>query len=331
MLRKKTRRWTMRLDEALAEVQAETSLRPRQAHNPTVVVDRDTRTVSLRPTRGARLAELTPEAIPGLLRQAAIPKALAERISPATFATVATEALGDCTLLLQGEQIVDVAPAGQYHHIDPLRVAATIDRAIPNVDVTRALTLPNHTVRLETVGVEERPVQAGDLVRAGALVQFSPLGLTKPLVQSYAVRLVCTNGVTSSDVLREFSFGGDGDGNLWAWFRHAARDAYGSLAALVQRFQTMQQQEIAPEHRASVLASLLREAGIRGKNAEAIRAQALATPPQNAYDMANLITWATTHVVNEPMAIVRAERVATRFIGQTEHRELCPTCHRWMN
>lgn len=321
----------MTLEEALQEVRAETDLRPRQAHNPSVVVDRETRAVSIRPTRGARLTELPPEALPGLLKQARIPKTLVERLSPGTFATVASESLRECTLLWRGNQVVDVEAPGEYQYIDPHRVAATINRVMPNVDVQRVLTLPQHTIRLETVAAEERPVQAGDLVKAGALVQFSPLGITKPLVQSYAVRLVCTNGVTSNDVLREYSFDGDSDGNMWNWLRHAVRDAYGALGTFVSRFQTMMQQEIPQERRASMLAALLREARIRGDDADAIMAEAVTHPPSNAYEMANLITWATSHVINEPREIVRAERVAAQFIGATEHRELCPTCHRWLH
>lgn len=323
----------MRLEEALREVGPETDLRPREAHSPTVVVDKDSRTVSIRPSKGARLAEVTPEALPGLLRQARIPKALAERISPGTFAAVASETLQHCTLLWRGNQVVDVAAPGHYQYIDPGRVAATIERVMPNVDVARALAMPDHAIRLDTVSPDERLVQAGDLVRAGAVVQFSTLGITKPTVQSFAVRLLCTNGVKSNDVLREYEFGkgGDGNGNMWNWLRHALRDAYGAIGALVQRFQLMVQQEVPPEHRASMLAALLKDAGITGREAEAVQAQALNNPPTNAYDLANLVTWATSHVIDEPKQLVRAERAATRFIGNTEHREMCPTCRRWMN
>jgi hypothetical protein len=86
-------------------------------------------------------------------------------------------------------------------------------------------------------------------------------------------------------------------------------------------------ERIPAEQRAGVLEQLLREAGITGKDAEAVRAQAIQNPPHNSYDMMNLITWASSHILQEPIRIHRALRAGASFSDESEHASVCPLCH----
>jgi len=165
------------------------------------------------------------------------------------------------------------------------------------------------------------------LVKAGALVRYSPLGTVKPTVQTYVLRLACTNGLTTNDIIKEFTFTGDG-GRIWPWLRQSSRAAYNALGKVVERFQAMRAQQISPGDRASILALLLRRGQIHGAAAEVIRAEALAHPPETSYDMMNLIGWASSHIITDAKTVARVHDSMTDFVAQAEHARLCPACHR---
>ncbi|MFQ5811424.1 MAG: hypothetical protein ACE5JM_17540, partial [Armatimonadota bacterium] len=213
-----------------------------------VLVDSGGGGFALRPSHRARSLELAPQGVAGLLNYTGVSDTLAKRLTPATLAQVATESLharsgnGEYTVLTQEGQVVDFAQPGRFREIRPDRVVGNIERGIPDeVEFNRVLTLPHHTVRIETMGTQERAVRVGDLVRAGTMTQFSPLGLTEAVVQAYNVRLVCTNGMTTTDVVREFRMtggrGGPGEGDdIWQFFRRSNRDAYRAFGQVVDRY-----------------------------------------------------------------------------------------------
>lgn len=303
-------------------------LRARDADSPVVTLDQGR--AYIRPRPRARTVEVTPLGFETLLARAHIPDLLARKLTPITLARTATEALvGQHSLLEREGLVVDIAPAGRYRLVETERVLDAIEAAVPQADFTRALTLPGQVVQLESVGVEEKPVRRGDLVRAGALVRYSPVGTLAPTVQSYVQRLACTNGAMTMDVLRRFEFGGgDGNGGMWQWLRRSVRDAYHALEVITARWAQLTEERVAEGDRAFILEGLLRQAGIRKEMAQAVRAEALRQPPETAYDMLNLLTWASTHVLGEPRAVVRAQQAAAAFGSEEHHALVCPVCHR---
>lgn len=163
-------------------------------------------------------------------------------------------------------------------------------------------------------------------MQAGALVSFSPINTIKPLVQSFVLRMVCTNGMSSKTVLAEFVDGhGEGD-DVWQWFRQSVRAAYQSIGKVVDRYQAMVRERIPADQRAGMLEEILRQAGITGKEAEAVRAQAIQDPPRNTYDMMNLITWASSHIIRSPERIQRALNASATFTSESQHATICPLC-----
>lgn len=195
--------------------------------------------------------------------------------------------------------------------------------------VRYVLKLPNHTVQVQTLGVEERAVAVGDIVRAGTLTQWSPIGVTAPLVQAFDVRLVCTNGMTHTDVLQEFSFsGGNGEGdNLWQFFRRASRQAYQAIGPITERYQELMAEEVPVEERAAIINALLKSMRATKEVTDAVNARAIAEPPLNSWDVLNLGTWATTHVMDEPAHIIRGQRALTEWTNEESHMRLCPVCN----
>ncbi|GAI71208.1 unnamed protein product, partial [marine sediment metagenome] len=81
----------------------------------------------------------------------------------------------------------------------------------------RVLILPDSIVHLEIVGARQEAVAQGDLVQAGVELGFSTMGTVAPFVRGFAMRLSCTNGLTSSTIFDEFTFGtgGEGDDAIW--------------------------------------------------------------------------------------------------------------------
>ncbi len=287
--------------------------------------------VTLRPGGGQHSIEVAPEGGAALLKFAGIPEAMMKNLTPPTIERVATELLGRkerYTVLLRDSRVVDFVPRGTYRNVPPERVMDNIDRAIPEARFSRVLTLPRHIVSLDVIGDNRQPVARGDLVQAGANIVFSPIGTIAPMVKSYVLQLACTNGNVSNRVLREFHFGGEGD-DLWQFFRKATKEAYHAIDGIVAGWRNLIEARIPEGQRAERLEALQKEAHITDQYAATVRAWAVERPPRNEYDLMNLITRASTHLLEEPRDILKSREVAAHFAEDpASHRRACPVCHR---
>ena len=299
-------------------------------HTPRTRVLVEPGQVVIRPGSGGHLVPISEEGVKAMTNFVGLPHSVSQQLSPDLFGRVVTELLSRkerYNLLLDNEQVQNF---GEFHGIRNLpvdRVLSAIEQALPSCDYHRVSVLGNCSAMLEVVGTKQEAVRRGDLVHAGAMVSFSPINSIRPLVQSYVMRLACTNGMTSKTVLAEFTGGaGEGD-NIWQWFRQSVRAAAQSVNSIVERYREMTNERIPADQRAGVLENLLRQAGITGKDAEAVRAQAIQAPPHNSYDMMNLITWASSHIIREPSRIQRALNTSATFASESEHASVCPLCH----
>jgi hypothetical protein len=335
----------MNRNEVLERLQPYEGIRPRDlTATAKVVVAENESGFAIRPTSGAHLIDIGEAGLPALYRRTGLSAALAKNVQPETLAGVATEALtsqGEHSLMINEEGVVDIADVGKYRHIPSANVLNNVERGMPDeVEYSRILNLPNQTVQLEIAGVEETPVVAGDLIRAGVTVRFSPTGLSLPVVASNTLRLICTNGMTSLVNLREFSYtgGGNGEGNgngngngpLWNWLRRSVRDAYRGVAPIIERFREMEGTAISPTERAEMIEALIRQQQLPAEAADAVRARAIAEPPNTVWDVFNLGTWASSHAIpdSEARRVVRAQRALSTFAQQDVHDRICPTCRR---
>lgn len=304
-------------------------------HIPATRIEVTPDMVTLRPGRGSRVLEMTPEGARNMAKFAELPQGLAQKIRPQTFGTVATELLarkGSYDVILQENQVVGFAKPHQYHSLNPRKVLQTIEGAIRgDVDYHRVMILPELVTSLEVLGTKQEAVVTGDMVQAGALVMFSPIGTILPSVQSYVMRLACTNGAVSKSVLREFNYeggdGGEGD-DVWHFFRQSVRDAYNSMGRIVNRWRQMIDENIEPADRAMILEAMIKEAGMAKEDAEVVRAMALHNPPNNTYDILNLLTYASSHLISDATRVRRAQVAAADFQTETEHSRTCPICQR---
>jgi len=317
--------------EVLEKLEPIRHTRVRQIeHTPRTRVIVQPGQVVIRPGSGGQLVPLGEKGVTAMTNFVGLPRKVCQELSPDLFGRVATELLGRkerYNLLLEGDQVQDFAEFRGVRNLPVERVLSTIERAVPGCDYHRVTTLPGSVATLEIVGTEQQAVRRGDLVRAGAMVTFSPINTVMPAVQSYVVRLACTNGMTSRTVLAHYAGGGGEGDDIWQWFRQSVQAAYQSIGDIVNRYREMSEERIPAEHRAAMLEELIRRAGITGKDADAIRAQAIQVPPRNSYDMMNLLSWASSHIIREPRKIQAAMNTIATFASEQEHARICPLCH----
>ncbi|KKN40489.1 hypothetical protein LCGC14_0732780 [marine sediment metagenome] len=288
--------------------------------------------VTFQPGGGQHHMEMTKAGVESMTKYIGLPWNIAGNLQPGTFGNVATELLSRknrYSLVTKDGAITGLVKPGQFHNLNAGRVLQTIEGAIRGVEFHRVLILDNYSVSLEVIGEKREAVSRGDLIQAGANISFSPLGTVDPMVQSYVLRLSCTNGQTSNTVLREFHYGGGGGegDDIWQWFRNSTRTAYNALDRIVTRYRAMMNEHIPAGDRAAMLEAMLREARISGEDANAVRALAIENPPLTSYDVLNLITTATSHIIEDPRKVRRAQLTVASYTSDEEHARVCPVCH----
>lgn len=320
-------------------------------HGTRVSVSGDT--ISLRPRRGAQLLDVAPEGAKAMVNLAGMPLKMAQNLSQGTFSSVLGELLehvGSYSMVTKDNRIVDMIPYSTRPAINTERLLDVIEKTVPLFDYNQVDILPNRVVSIEVIGEKTQPVAKGEMVRAGVKVMFSPMGTIVPVVQSYAVVLACTNGMTSNNVLAEFHGGGGGGGGdagggsggggggggggkrgegdeIWQFFRQSLHSAYGSFEKVIEGYRVLRAENIKPGDRAALLEALLKQAKIGGKIAEAVRGMAIDNPPTNQWELANLITYASSHLL-EAGPRQAAQRATAEFADADSHARTCPLCRR---
>lgn len=294
-------------------------------------------TFAVRPGKSCKTQLVEPSSIESLLRFAGVGADLSKRLTMTSLGNVVDESIrareqGAFSILSRDNTVVDIGPASEFKTIAPERVLKKIEAGIrEDVQYHNVLMLPNHTVRIETLGVQERAVAVDDLVRAGTMTQFSPLGTTLPMVQAFNMRLVCTNGAVATEVMKEFKYargGGAGEGDdIWQFFQKANREAYRAIDKVVERYQQLMAEEVPDDERAAIINALLKQMRAPKEVVAAVQARALTTPPQNSWDVFNLATWASSHVLEEPVRIATAQRAIANWSSEDSHARICPTCN----
>lgn len=273
---------------------------------------------------------LTEAGFESLLKLSGFPQRLLKGLHVTTAAHALTELLEqkNFTAVHTNDEIVDLVSTSRAANISIPGVLDTIDRVIPEADYRVVRILPHFGVQLEVSGAQEQAVVPGDLVRGGILTRFSPIGFIDPMVQPRVERLVCTNGATSFEVLREFHLGNDDIADFDHWLASSLTDAYGSFTHIVDQWRELTQHTIDPTQRALVLTGLLKKARVPARIADIVYAEAIERTPETAYDMLQLLTWATSHVIEDPERVIRAQAAAANFAEESSHARHCPTCNR---
>lgn len=191
----------------------------------------------------------------------------------------------------------------------------------------------NDTKKLEEViqpGLHAFLPDGGDPFRAGVHLKFSPMGVVRPLIEPYMVRILCRNGAIHAEYLSEFGGTGYGEGDdMWQWFRQGLDHVGGAIDDVMSKYGQLVAEPI-PEGEERMLAvnGMIRAARLPVHMADAIRDQAIANPPRTAFDMFNLMTYTATHQAKGFEQQLRAMTKAGANAEPGVHSQWCPACHR---
>lgn len=308
--------------------------------NPTTRIRVTPEMVILQPGNKAHQLQVTEEGVKSLAKYTGMPAGVMRNLSRETLGTAFTELLARAerfSVLVDEGVVTGVARPTSVSVLNAEKALKSIEKGMRGAEYHRVLILKDNVVQLELVGEKREAVAKGDLIQAGAMVTFSPLGTVSPEVSSYALRLACTNGARSNTVIREWKYAGGGGGgggegdDIWQWFRVASAAAYNSLADIINRYREMMNENIPAADRAMMLEAMIREAKISGEDADAVRSMAIERPPENAYDLLNLLTYASSHIIEDPNRVRRAQLTSGDYTSEDSHSRVCPVCHATRN
>jgi hypothetical protein len=329
----------MQKAEVLEQLQPLTSTTVRPVTVvPNTRVGIEDNVVVLRPGSGGKLVPFTEDGAEALGKYVGFPINTMKKLQPNTACKVMTELVQKkqrFSIFIRDGEAIAVVKTQEWHHLKAEKVLTTIERAIHLEEYNRVMPWKEHGIRIEMIG-ERREVVAGsavvdDVVAGGIVLNFSPFGAFAPSIESFILRVWCTNGCVTPEVTDLFTFGGgDGGGNgdgFYKWLNSISRRAYNSVGNIAKQFSKMAAEQIGAPDRAAILESMITDAHLDDETASAVRAEAIAHPPVNSWDMMNLITWGTSHVMSDPREIVRAQNSVKGFIQETAHARTCPLCH----
>lgn len=326
----------MKQEEVLSQIAKIADVTPKvvDSANPRVTFIGDGAQLALKPSTGARSIPLSVEGSKNLIALVGMSSKMRTDLSGGTFQKAASELLakhGRFTVLTKDGIGVDVLGGKHHYPVEPERALRAIEQA--GMSFHRVYTKDDRSVVIQTLGdrIEQVTKAKGDRVQAGAAVLFSPIGTIIPQVQSFSMVLACTNGLTMEEVNESFKFsdgGGSSNPNgFWDWFRKNLRKAADSIGIQTQHFREMQSHRIAPNDRPGALEGILQQAHLPDDLEELVRARALAQPPQNAWEMMNLITYATSHGTNDYAIVQRSNKGMSQFAHRVAVHKECPLCH----
>ncbi len=276
---------------------------------------------------------LTKEARDKLYSIAGMPKKTLARLSLGTVNNVLTELMrqeGDLMLLHNTQQIQDILPVQRLRPVNALDMLDTLQDTIPDHQFHRAMRVGQHSIQIESVGshvVEDNIGKSkGSLIQAGVVTRFSPLGLDAPEVQNFVVRLICINGMTSTEFFNKYTTGPLAD--VIPWYQQSLIRAYAGMDGLIAKWDNLAEESLTTQERVLLLNGLLKAARVPHAETEIIHNEAMQNPPETSYEVLQLITWAASHVIEEPLAILRAQEAAASFVDSQQHVMWCPTCKR---
>ncbi len=275
---------------------------------------------------------LTKDARDRIFSLAGISKKTVGRLSMNTANNALTELLrqeGDLMLLHDNQYIQDILPVQRLRPVDSKSMLDTLQETIPDHAFHRVMRIGQHSIQIESVGshvVEDDIGKKGSLVQAGVVTRFSPLGLDAPEVQNFVVRLVCVNGMTSTEFFNKYTTGPLAE--VIPWYQQSLIRAYAGMDGLLGKWNNLAEEHLTTAERVLLLNGLLKAARVSHAETEIIHNEAMQNPPETSYEVLQLITWAASHVIEEPLAILRAQEAASSFVDAQQHAMWCPTCKR---
>jgi hypothetical protein len=218
--------------------------------------------------------------------------------------------------------------------IDPRRIIDIAAKVLddPYARVTRAFSTEGE-YRFDVVMRTDDGIfgdrQVGDLTAAGLTFGQNTKANLAPWVQPYAQRLVCTNGMVSTDPSLKVDGRGKDVSEMLAHLEAQAQRAFARMEHEIDAFYDLRNQRVVDS--SQTLLRLAREQGLPERIVFALieRMPVLVDDTQDVsmFDLVNVIT----NHANAPELIGKAkpQRALEAVGGQIilSHAERCPRCH----
>jgi hypothetical protein len=177
--------------------------------------------------------------------------------------------------------------------------------------------------------------KVNDIVASGVQLYVSPYGYSAPGgtglgldLSGYWERLLCTNGMTSTQNVMHFTKRAD-ESDDKEWITTNVPSILNKVEAEVDRFKALKDVAVGT-HTDEELAAMLQDFGIPPAVRDMIRNRLVNHPVENLYQLANHVTYVASNysrVLEDPSLVRRLMRVGGNIV---QHHSICETCHRVM-
>jgi hypothetical protein len=178
-------------------------------------------------------------------------------------------------------------------------------------------------------------VKVNDVVASGIQLYISPYGYSAPGgtgmgldLSGYWERLVCTNGMTSTQNVMHYTRKAD-EADDKEWIGTNVPTILNKVETEVDRFKALKDVAVGT-HTDEELAAMLADFGIPPAVRDMIRNRLVNHPVDNLYQLANHVTYVASNysrVLEDPSLVRRLMRVGGNIV---QHHSICETCHRVM-
>lgn len=205
--------------------------------------------------------------------------------------------------------------------INPEKMVESLEKTVDIADFER-LYPTKGGYELYLVGEREQSVIVGDVVRGGAHIAFSPMGIFNPEVVGYVQRLVCTNGAVRNNTFSRYSYK---HGDIYDWIANTVNIAVSGVDEEVERYRKMRELPLNG-NTISVLNHLLES--IPKKFHKMIQDLVMQKHPANIYELMNIVTEVASHRIDDARQIY-ATMASQSNLG--DDLEFCSSCHQLLN
>lgn len=219
-----------------------------------------------------------------------------------------------------------VRPAAPVIH--PLLILEEIEDNIGQLtDLAYGFVAGDHELyTLSVFGPKQDEVQPGDIMRGGVTVSFSLIDAAPFEVTATTLRLVCTNGATSSESHYRASRKTP-QSDVIEWLGRAVQAAWASLQNEFEAYKRAGEQKLS-DHVGMTVDSIFTEYQVPLAVRDDVRDLLLENETHSIYDVANAITQVGSNdpdILNDARSLLRMMSIGGRLV---RHGDVCPTCYR---
>ena len=175
-------------------------------------------------------------------------------------------------------------------------------------------------------GPKHEEISEGDIYQGGVTVSFSLVDAAPFEVRASTLRLVCTNGATSSELHYRASRKTP-QSDVIEWLGKAVQAAWAEIKSEFDAVKRSATQRLE-DHVGMTIDSIFTEFQVPLAARDDIRDVLLSQETHTIFDVANAITAVGSNdpdILGDPRALLRMMGIGGRL---TRHGDVCPTCYR---